>query len=203
MTGVVSTVGVAILPDLIKAIPAQRQAERIEKALLSLKQEFSDLQVRIDDWSDQQYEFVTRMVENILSTADAEKLKLLKLAALNAALNEGAVAMGGALLSRTIRDITAAEAIYLLRNFGKELCIPEHSLTPDEKATVLAQMDKVVLAIVESENDSEIVAGLESLGLLKNGADTYATRNLIWTRTAGKIVALISPPSAATPVETL
>lgn len=199
LMAVVSTVGVAMLTDLVKSIPGQRQADKADESLRKLAQQMDDLHVQINQWSDQQYQFFTSMIENILSAGDADKLEFLRRAALNAALNGTVVEVGGAFLARVIRDITVPEIVYLMVNFAKQPLLLEPGLPEQDKEKMSAFATGNAMVIVETENDEEVVTGLQVLGLLRNGSSRNGGQDLVWTRTAGKILTLLRPPSAATP----
>lgn len=192
-------VGAAMLADLMKSIPAQRAADKADETLRRLRQDMDDLHVRMDQWSDQQYQFVKSMMENIMSTGDADKLEYLKRAALNVALNGSVVEVGGAFLARIIRDITAPEIAYLVANFGSQPLLPEHGLDEANRSSLALLAKDQAMVFVETENDEEVVTGLQTLGLLRNAAARSSAQDLMWTKSAGKVLALVREPMPATP----
>lgn len=190
-------IGAAMLPDLMKSIPAQRAANKANETIRKLRQEIDDHHVQMDRWSDQQHQFVTSMVHTILATGEAEKLEYLQRAAMNVAMNDAVVRVGGAFLARTLRDITAQELTYLVINFRRKILLPEHELTPDKVASNAELAEREGMAYAVSDDEREIVTGLQTLGLLRTSAKRWAAVDLDWSATAGKILTLVCPPPDA------
>lgn len=189
--GLFTAVGVAMLPDLIKSIPAQRHADRVDAALKDLQGQIHRLNVQVDSWSDDQFEFITNTLNSMLSAVNPQKLEILKRIALNASQNNELVSDSGAFLSRIIRDITAPEIIYLVRNFGKQPCILTAGLDEKEKNDMISTLNMEKTVLVLNESDKEIIVGLRTNGLLRDGIDTHSSLHLDWTRAAVKVLALV------------
>ncbi|WP_156382456.1 hypothetical protein [Acidovorax sp. Leaf160] len=197
LLGIASLVGVPMLADLVKCIPAQRAADRTAETLKKLQDDLDALHVQMDRWSDQQYQFVSDMVKNIIATGETKKLEFFKRAALNVALNDALVRVGGAFLARTLRDITTPELIYLVQNFERKILFPEHDENEDHCASDLETAEREGMTLAGTENDREVVTGLRTLGLLRRSGQRWGKEDLAWTMTAGKILALVLPPAAA------
>lgn len=192
-----TAVSVAMLADLMKAIPAQRAANNANEAIRKLRQDMDDHQVQMDRWTDQQHQFVTSMVHTILTTGEAEKLEFLRRAAMNVATNDAVVRVGGAFLTRTLRDITAQELSYLVSNFGRKILLPEDDLRPETVAKYAELAEREGMVYAATEDAREIVTGLQTLGLLRTAASRHAAEDLDWNPTAGKILTLVRTPSEA------
>ena len=190
-------VGAAMLADLMKSIPAQRAANIANETIRKLRQDMDDHHVQMDRWSDQQHQFVTGMVNTILATGEAEKLEYLKRAAMNVAMSDAVVRVGGAFLARTLRDITAQELTYLVMNFHRKTLLPEHVLTPDQVASNAGLAEREGMAYAVTDDEREIVTGLQTLGLLRTAAKRWSALDLDWSATAGKILTLVRPPPQA------
>lgn len=169
----------AVIPGAVGSIATSRMEGRLTEKIKKLSEELAA--VKADDLSENQLAFVMDAVSAMFSTVDVKKLDILKEAAKRAALEPKVVQDHGALLARVLRNLSPLEIDFLIRNFGQEVRLFEKGRE---------EVDGVVWVNPASE-DSMAVSGLLSLGLLLPVGESWADK-LAWTRTASKVLALVS-----------
>ncbi len=169
----------AMIPGAIGSIAISRMEARLTENINKLSEDLAD--VKADNLSENQLAFVMETVSAMFSTVDAKKLGILKEAAKKAAFEPRVVLDHGALLGRVLRNLSTLEIDFLIRNFGHEVRLFEEGRE---------EVDGVVWVNPASE-DSMAVSGLLSLGLLLPVGESWADK-LAWSRTASKVLALVS-----------
>ncbi len=109
------TVSAGVLPVLTQAFAQGRAAARVRADLQDLNDQLEALGDKVKNLSDEQFRLVAGIVSTMLETIDEPKLRLLKVAAINATSTEHLDAFGAQLMSRLLRDISAAEVSFLAR----------------------------------------------------------------------------------------
>jgi hypothetical protein len=182
----------ALLPALAQSLANGRMEVRIQNALATLSSKIEAVRDQVRDMSDAQFRLVSGIVTTILETIDEEKLRLLQTAAINATGSTHLQAFEAQMLSRILRDISAAEVAFLAAysdrpwiSFGN----PEREIPP----VVAAGWNPLVL---EKDTDAGAVAvALINLGLIVRSpaegraSDVGAYR---YSSTAHKLLALLT-----------
>ncbi len=160
----VSGVLAQFLPVLTGALASTRQAERVQRAFRDINAELEQQAETLRNMSDEQYKLVNEAVVAILHTTDPAKIEYLKRAVANGLQIPDLVPLNSAVLSRVVRDISAAEADFLLANFQYQYVTFDPP--PESPPGTTRYVDR------ESE-DAIIVSGLMALGLLVPGPSTW------------------------------
>jgi hypothetical protein len=179
-----------LLPVLAKSLAASRQQQRVQQALIEMRQVLESHEAEIRDLTDEQYKLVNESILAILQTTQAEKLIFLRSVATNALKVHDLGGQAAIVLSRIVRDISAEEVTFLLRAFEYEGVLLNENV---EQSEVLGN----VLRIAPSSPEALSVIGLQSLGLLappETGWDSGAMR---FTAIVAKLIALVREPDAS------
>jgi len=165
---IVATTGAAaapylapLLPVLVKIPAAIRHKKRIEDAIENIEADLADQKERLQNLTDGQYEFVVATIAAIFSTVEQEKIDLLKRAIRNS-LSESFERDEPQFLSRVIRDISPAEAKFLLHAINFRV-IHVGNQSQNSKA----------LNVAPNSPEKVLVNGLVSLGLLGQSDSVY------------------------------
>ncbi len=190
MKGAANAVGVlgatvtplaAFVPLLVDSLASGRQAQRLETMFGELRLLTEQNAEKLKDMTDDQYKVVNEAISAAFYTINQEKIHLLKRAASNAFLNPDAVAELSDSLSRVIRDISAAEAAFVVRNFGYEMIV----VTDD-----VGGMEKT-LAVKPHSTEEIILSGLINLGLLYSKASRWDAVAFEWSPLVVKLIRLL------------
>ena len=169
------------LPLLVDSLASGRQAKRLEAMFGDLQQLIEENSDKIKNMTDDQYKVVNEAISAAFYTINQEKLELLKRAAINATHDSESVKNVSDSLSRLIRDISPAEATFVIKNFSYEYF---------EVASEVGWSDKAV-AIKPNSDDEIVLSGLINIGLLypkTSRADVIAYE---WSPLAVKLISLI------------
>jgi hypothetical protein len=173
----------ALLPVLGHCLAAERQKSRVEAALIEIDATLRAHEQALDSISDAQYKLINEAILALLHTTAEEKMVYLKRAIRNAlgfTLVDGQEAV---VLSRVVRDISAAEAAFLCENFGY------HRI---QVASAEAEHGMKVLFIKPSTPQALIVTGLVSLGVLESAEPTWDESGLLrYSSLTAKLIALL------------
>lgn len=155
----------AMLPVLTKSLASERQQLRVEKYLADVSQILQSHEETLRNLSDAQYKLINEAILTSLQTTQEEKLKIL-INVVRRSLDLCDIEPQEAIsLSRIIRDISAEEVMFVVKNFsyrGLQIAIPE-SEGPSEDD---------ILDICQGSRDELLVSGLISLGVLTAGQPT-------------------------------
>jgi len=174
----------AFVPFLIDALASGRQAQRLEQMFSELTALTNAHSEQLRTLSDDQYKVVSEAISAAFYTINQDKFQLLKLAATNAFLDSEAVANVSDSLSRLVRDISAAEAAFITRNFKYELFIvSEKQFDPTAMPATLT---------VRPHSEEEIIlSGLINLGLLYTKASRWDVVAFEWSPLVVKFLRVI------------
>lgn len=174
----------AFVPFLVDSLASGRQAQRVEKMFGELSELINAHSDQLKALSDDQYKVVSEAISAAFYTISAEKISLLKRTAANAFLNGEIVEKLSDPLSRVVRDISAAEASFVIRNFGYEsFMISAEALEPPDLSSTLI--------IRPHSNDEVIVAGLINLGLLYSKKPKFDVVAYEWSPLVATLIRLI------------
>ena len=174
----------AFVPFLIDALASGRQAQRLEQMFSELTALTNAHSEQLKTLTDDQYKVVSEVISAAFYTVNQEKLQLLKRAATNAFLDSEAVANVSDSLSRVVRDISAAEAAFIMRNFKYEL------IAVSEKQFDPASMPPTLVVRPQSEEEI-ILSGLINLGLLYSKASRWDVVAFEWSPLVVKFLRVI------------
>lgn len=176
-----------LLPVLTNALAAERQRQRVEKALQQITDILANQASRLNDISDNQYKLVNETILTLLQTIDQEKIELLRTAVENTVFSPDISSQDTYFLSRLVRDISVQEVRFIQRNFQNE-----------KISLVVKPMNggEGVLSIQIQSEDGRIAAGLVSLGVLAAvGGTIDDLGTLRFTPIAAQLLALLSQNS--------
>lgn len=185
-TGLAAAIGglwAPLLPVLAKSLASGRQQQRVEITLREITSILESHSAQIETLTDEQYKLINETMFAVLQTTESEKFTYLSHAVKNALTTEGLQAQETIMLSRVVRDISAEEIKFLVRNFTYE------GIFLHEQVQQSVVYEKV-LQVRPSAPDSLLVSGLLSLGVLappETGLDSGTMR---FTSIAAKLITL-------------
>ncbi len=125
----------AFLPLLTGSLAHGRHIERIEAAIKDIEESINRQDLRINELTDAQYKIIGDAINCMLSTVDEEKIEYLKRAIRNSFKPETASELESEteVLSRTLRDISAKEALFIVERTHKEETFIDIKVLAEEK----------------------------------------------------------------------
>lgn len=176
-----------LLSTLANIPAAERYKARMDVALRQVNATLKDHAQQLREMSDSQYKLMNEAILALLGTTCEAKLQQLKMAIENAATAD-ITPQQASTLARILRDISAAEAVFLKNTFEYEYVGIE---SRDEARPG-------IYYVKPGSHEDALVSGLLSLGLLKttdlfwNSARTYQH-----TASAAKLLVLLRSPHRA------
>jgi hypothetical protein len=178
----------ALLPVLSNSLASTRQRGRIEEALAEINRMLTEHQFAVNNLTDAQYKLLNEAILVVLHTTDEEKLSYLRRVVCNSLDHQDIVPLEAAVLSRIVRDISAAEADFVVRNFHFERIWLNTTVNDDG--------NHKVFTVDPSSPDAVIVTGLVSLGLLLSASSTYAGLGMLsWSPITAKLLSVLREPA--------
>jgi hypothetical protein len=110
----------ALLPVLANSLASERQRQRVEAALAEINSVLETQGEALRNLTDPQYKLINETILAFLHTTSVEKLSYLRRAVRNGLEMSAIQPEEAVVLSRVIRDISAEEADFLVRNFSYE-----------------------------------------------------------------------------------
>lgn len=172
----------AFVPFLVDSFASGRQAKRLELMFQELRELTEQHTDQLRNLTDDQYKVVNEAISAAFYTIDQEKIVLLKRAAANAFLNADAVGQLSDALARVIRDISAAEAAFVVKNFSYEMIV-----VTDESVEI-----PKTLSVKPHSTDEIILSGLINLGLLYSKVPRYDLIAFEWSPLVVKLILLLN-----------
>lgn len=154
-----------LVPVLTKSLAASRQQQRIDAALQDISGILQAHERAIEQLSDPQYKLINEIVLAVLHTTENDKLTYLKRSLKIALYATDLKAHEAIVLSRMVRDISAAEAAFLLKAFTRA-----RVLVVEEGEAEVAPND---LRVLRTSPEGLCASGLFSLGILMPTNDLY------------------------------
>ncbi len=181
----------ALLPVLSNSLASERHKKRIENALTEITNDLMAHEKAIRNLTDEQYKLINEAIVALLHTTSAAKIAYLRRAVSNS-LTAEVLPQEAVMLSRMIRDITADEADFVMKNFQYNSIVLSHLANDGEH--VVHRHD--LLHVRHDSPDSLIVTGLASLGILAGaGSGFNAAAYLQFSPITAKLITLLSKPS--------
>lgn len=159
----------ALLPVLTNSLASERHKARVERVIGEIAANLEQQKDQLQRLSDEQYKLVNETILAIFHTTDARKLEYLRAAVSNGLAASDLVPQEAVLLSRVIRDISADEAEFLVKNF---------SYRRVQITSAAVKVDSDVLVVRPSSRDGLVATGLIALGLLAPGEATMSDSDL-------------------------
>ena len=171
------------LPILAKSLASERQKRRFELAISDIGKTLKLHEQAIRELSDAQYKLIGEVILALTQTTDDDKVEYLKAAVQNGLSATEIRPQEGVMLGRLLRDISADEASFLIRNFGFErVWFNESPFNGDEN----------VFAVKPSSRDGLVITGLITLGLLIPAESTWDDSGLFrYAPLVAKLLALL------------
>lgn len=175
-----------LLPILAKSLASNRQKQRVESCLQGINEVLIAQGAAIQNLSDPQYKLINETVLTALHTTSIEKLTYLRQAVQNTLNFEALGDEEAVLLSRIIRDISAEEADFLIRNFQNQRI----------QLGALQENNPHALVIASEGKDELVLAGLISLGLVIPAGPTIDDSGLMrFSSIVSKVIVLLKGPT--------
>lgn len=176
----------ALLPILTSSLASERQKNRIEAALTEIDTTLQKHTKELRNIDDAQYKLINEAILSLLHTTSNKKIEYLRRAISNSLAITGILPQEAVVLSRIVRDISAEEADFLLKNFHYDRIQVASSAPEKEK----------VLVVTPSSAEDLVVTGLVSLGLLRDGEPTWGGGLLMFSPIVAKLLALLHEPNS-------
>jgi len=173
-----------LLPVLAKSLASERQMRRIEAALSEITSWLESNDKALLNLTDAQYKFINEVVLAVLHTTSDEKLSYLRRAIRNGLAMTDIQPQESVFLSRVLRDISAEETDFLVREFSHKRiqlgAAPSGGELPG------------TLVVPEGSRNELMVSGLISLGLLIPAGPTVNDLNLLrFSNGVAKLIMLL------------
>lgn len=179
-----------LLPILAKSLASERQRKRVESTLAEIGSVLAEQEEKINRLSDEQYKLINETVLAVLHTTHEEKLAYLRTVVRNSINTTNLRAEEAAILSRIVRDISAAEADFLLRTFQ---FVGIHLI----ETQAGEEFSDGILRIDPKSAEALTVSGLLSLGLLAPAEPTWDAPNVLrFTAVVAKLLVLLRSTDA-------
>ena len=185
--GIATIAAASLLPPLFNSIPDQRYRMRQDEWRHNASQDLQKISSQIALLTDNQYHLMNEIVGIASQTINATKLEYLRSAVRNTAFMQDLASQEASLLGRFIRDISAHEADFVLKNFGYD-----YVFVGSNASSSLNSFN-----VEENSEDSLIVRGLAGLGLLVavddgNQAGSFGQGTFFtFSKMAGKLIVLL------------
>jgi hypothetical protein len=181
----------ALLPVLSNSLANTRHKQRIEAALIEVNEILTSHEDKIKNLTDGQYKLINETVLSFFNTTCTTKINYLKSVIKNTLVSNVVIAEDGVVLSRVIRDISADEIIFLLKNFSYKCIV----LCERESVSDYGDYDNYFpqfLKLKPSSKEELTCSSLSSLGLLaSNGLTAMGDINWRFTSLVAKLIVLL------------
>lgn len=173
----------ALLPVLAKSLAAERQRRRVEAALTDIDAVLRQHEQALHTVSDAQYKLINEAILALLHTTAESKMMYLNRAVRNAISMTSVDDQEAVVLSRVVRDMSAAEAAFLLDNFSYERV---------QVAAAEVEHEMKVLNAKPGTPEALVITGLVSLGILEAAESTYGGSGLLrYSSVTAKLIVLL------------
>ncbi len=171
----------AFVPFLLEALASGRHSKRLETAFKEIESILKKHEKLISELTDDQYKIINEGVSSALYTINEEKLNYLVTVIANTATQPGTCTGVSDHLSRVIRDISADEIMFLLKNVSfAGIAVTDGTVNNDE-----------LLQISPGTNDELLLTGLMHLGLVYAKDSIWDFQVYKWSPIVDKLVNLL------------
>lgn len=153
----------ALLPLFSSTLASERHKKRLEDTLVNISSDLASVQDELSDLDDAQYKLINEAVLALFQTIDSEKLAYLRNVINNTVDDCQIEDQEAAILARLVRDLSAAEATFVISY-------------PSDQTFMLSETppsDSAALHILPASEQGLIATGLVSLGLLVTAEPTF------------------------------
>lgn len=159
---------------------------RLNNALNDINEVLESHEKKIRSLTDGQFKLINEAVLALLQTTSSEKIQYLKHTVINS-LDAPVIASEEAItLSRIIRDISAQEIDFIVKNFTYERI---------QLGFAQGDLPKNILIVKAGGNEELIITGLMSLGLIIPAGPTIDDGGLMrFSNSVAKLIALLKSP---------
>ena len=176
---------IGLFPLLWKIPAAKRQQERFEQAFSLIEATLAAHQEKLEKLSDGQYNLLNEAIAATFQAQTTQKLAYLRNAVEKSLSIEILESQEVAALSRMVRDISAQEADFVLKHYGRSYV---------HVTNVINQDGPDVMRIRTDSPEALIVDGLESIGVLIFGLGTMGDGDMLkFSPLTAKLVFLLRP----------
>lgn len=167
-----------LIPSLIDIPVSRRQRQRTEIAFQDIEERLTGRIDEIQQPGDEQFKIISESLITISQTLEARKTEYLKSIAVSAVRYSDYSSYDSILLSRIIRDISAEELTFLLKNFAHTsfniFSWYDEDDKSEEKLKDLRELRERIsqeggLLILQTEPEAPVANGLLNLGVLMPG----------------------------------
>jgi hypothetical protein len=178
----------ALLPVLANSLASERQQKRVEDALIQIDTTLNAHAEALRNLTDSQYKLINEAILALLQTTNTEKIEYLRRAVHNSlVIGGGILAQEAVVLARIIRDISADEADFLVKNFHYDRI---------QLASASADHEQKVLTVAPDSQEGLVITGLVSLGLLSAAEPTWDESGLMrFSPIVAKLLVLLREPN--------
>ena len=174
----------ALLPVLSKSLASARHSQRVESALADISEVLEEHAGILKELTDSQFKLINEAVLTILQTTNDEKLRYLRRVVENGMAMDDLDHQEATILPRIIRDISAEEIEFLVRNA---------SYKKIQLGIISSDVLSETVLTVPADGDNElIVSGLISLGLVISAGPTMDDSGLLkFSSGVSKLITLL------------
>ena len=176
----------ALLPVLAKSLASERQKQRVEGALTEMNAILTQHESLIRALTDEQYKLINESILALLHTTSIAKIEYLRRAVANGLYATSVLPQEAIVLSRVIRDISAEEADFVLKNFQYD------------RVQVSSSADgygQTHLRVSPDSPEGLVALGLVSLGLLAEAEPNWDDSGMLrFSPITAKLIALLREP---------
>lgn len=171
----------AFVPFLLETLASGRQSKRLDAAFKEIDTVLKKHEKLINELTDDQYKIINEGVSSALYTINENKLNYLVTVIANTATQPNTCSGISDHLSRVIRDISADEIIFLLKNVSfVGVAVTDDMVNNDQ-----------LLQISPGTNDELLLTGLMHLGLVYAKDSTWDFQVYKWSPIVDKLVNLL------------
>jgi len=144
-----------LLPLLSNSLANRRHKQRVENALHEIDETLKEHAEELKNLTDSQFKIINEVVLAILQTTEDEKIQYLKDAVTSNVESEKVPISYASQVSRILRDISADELRFLIKNSNRSRIVFDQDPMNDKE-----------LSVPKNSDQGALVSGLISMGLI-------------------------------------
>lgn len=151
-----------LLPVLSNTLANNRHKERVENALYEINDTLREHAQELKHLTDSQFKIINEVILAILSTTEDAKIQYLKDAVKSNVKSEKVPVSYASQVSRILRDISADELRFLIKNSNRSRIVFDQDPMNDNE-----------LSVPKNSDQGALVSGLISMGLIVSATSTW------------------------------
>jgi len=151
-----------LLPLLSNSLANRRHKLRVKAALHEIDETLKEHADKLTNLTDSQFKIINEVVLTILQTTEDEKIIYLKDAVTSNVESEKVPISYASQVSRILRDISADELRFLIKNSNRSRIVFDQDPMNDSE-----------LSVPKSSDQGALVSGLISMGLIVSATSTW------------------------------